>query len=142
MITLVDFYKGRDKQYAADLTPEIEVNAVETVRRGNKLLAIFYAANPKARPRGCDSGWRPPCVNACTPGAAKKSKHMLGLAMDIEDRDRLLCKWLVDGNGQLTPHGKAALETCDLYIEAPSSTPTWIHIQTVPPASKRRVYKP
>lgn len=137
MITLQMFYKGRDKQYAKDLTEDIKTNAIETVRRANQLLELFYAHNPSAvRERDCNSGWRPSAVNAQVKNAAPKSKHMLGLAIDIGDDDGMLDKWL------MTPNGQKALTTIGLWMEHPSATPRWSHLQTVPPGSNRRVFYP
>ena len=136
MITLELFYKGRDKQFAADLTPEIQKNAEELLRRTNRLLELFYVANPTAHKRGCNSGWRPPAVNAGVKNAAPKSNHMKGLAVDIEDDDEMLDKWLMTAAGQKT------LEICQLWMEHPSATPRWAHVQSVPPRSGRRVFNP
>lgn len=138
MITITEsmFYMGRDKAYAADLTPAIRLKANETIKRANALLAAFYAANPSAHDRGVNSGWRPPAVNAKTPGAAKLSKHQTGEAIDIGDDDGQLDAWC------MTPAGQAALEKIGLWLEHPSSTPRWCHVQTVPPGSGRRVFYP
>lgn len=137
MITLQEFYKGRDKQYPNDLTPEIIANAQETLKRANTLLERFFVSVPGAtRDRGCNSGWRPPAVNAATAKAAKKSLHMLGKAIDIGDDDELLDRWL------MTPIGRTALEEIGLWMEHPSATPRWSHLQTVPPKSGKRVFYP
>lgn len=137
MITLGDFYKGRDVAYAADLTEEIRNNALITLQRANRLLERFYAAVPQAtRVRGCNSGWRPPAVNATVRNAAKKSNHLLGRAIDINDDDDLLDKWL------MTEAGQKALADIGLWMEHPMATPRWAHVQTVPPASGRRVFHP
>lgn len=137
MISLEQFYKGRDKQYACELTPEIEANAVETLRRANLLLGMFYAACSEAhQARGCNSGWRPSAVNACTPGAAKKSNHMLGKAIDMGDDDEQLDAWL------MTDAGQKALIEVGLWMEHPSATPRWAHVQIVPPGSGRRTFMP
>lgn len=137
MITLEQYYKGRDKLYSADLTEEIKINAVETLRRANELLKRFYAANPNSyKTRGCNSGWRPPAVNAATKNAAKKSSHMLAKAIDIGDDDERLDSWL------MTPEGQKALTDIGLWMEHPSATPRWAHVQTSPPASGRRVFFP
>lgn len=125
MITLEQYYKGRDTQYAADLTDDIKSNAVETLRRANLLLDRFYAEFPDAAPRGCNSGWRPPAVNAATPNAAKKSKHMLAQAIDITDIDGTLDNWL------MTQGGQSAMADIGLWHEHPESTPGWSHVQTV-----------
>lgn len=137
MITPKEFWKGRDVAYAKDLTPEIEKNAEETLRRVNMLLWEFYRANPTSnQDRGCNSGWRPPAVNAATKSAARKSNHMLGLACDVGDDDEMLDKWL------MTKAGQDALVRNELWMEHPSKTPRWCHLQTVPPKSGRRVFYP
>lgn len=137
MITAQQFWKGRDTQYAADLTPEIVANAEETLWRTNRLLAMFFAANAHTtRDRGCNSGWRPPIVNARTKDAAKLSNHMTGKAIDVGDDDEALDTWL------MTIAGQQALIECELWMEHPKATPRWCHLQTVPPRSGRRVYYP
>lgn len=137
MITEREFWKGRDKQYASELTPEIRANAKETLRRVNELLKLFYAANPaSAQDRGCNSGWRPRAVNAATHGAALLSNHMKAMACDVGDDDEALDRWL------MTVEGQAALTKIGLWMEHPSATPRWCHLQTVPPRSGRRVYYP
>jgi len=136
-ITLKEFYKGdRDVVYADQLTPEIQAQVLRTLERANALLAVFYEANPGAYRRGCNSGWRPPAVNAATKNAAKLSKHMTGHAIDIADPDGTLDKWC------MTPAGQQALTDIGLWLEHPSATPTWCHVQTVPPGSGRRVFYP
>lgn len=136
MITLEQFYMGRDKTYASELTAEIKKNATETVRRINLLLALFYAANPKAAKRSVNSGWRPAAINAGVKNAAPKSKHMLCLAGDLSDDDEALDKWC------MTEAGREAMETVGLWLEHPSATPRWCHLQTVAPRSGNRVFYP
>ena len=136
-ITLKEFYLGnRDVIYADQLTPSIREQAVKTLERANALLALFYASHPDTYRRTCNSGWRPPAVNAKTAGAAKLSKHMTGQAIDIADPDGSLDRWC------MTPEGQQALVDIGLWLEHPSSTPTWCHVQTVPPGSGRRVFYP
>lgn len=136
MITIEQFFMGRDKTYASELTDEIKANAQETVRRVNKILARFYAAYPKAHTRGVNSGWRPPVINANTKNAAVKSHHMTGKAVDIGDDDELLDTWLMSSEGQ------KALVEIGLWMESPKATPRWAHLQIVPPRSGRRVFIP
>lgn len=136
MITIDDYYKGRDKQYADELTPDIESNALITVDRINQLLDAFYAANPTAAVRTVNSGWRPEAINASVHGAATHSKHMTGQACDLSDDDGQLDAWLQTDSGQ------AALERIGLWMESPSSTPRWSHCQIVPPGSGKRVFIP
>ena len=136
MIELAQYWMGRDRAYSGDLTNEIRANAAETVRRANRLVAIYQAATGDMRPRGVNSGWRPAAVNSLTPGAAKKSKHMLGCAIDIADASKTMKIWL------MTPAGQQALIECELWMECPDATPTWVHVQIVPPGSNRRVFTP
>ena len=83
-----------------------------------------------------NSGWRPPAVNAATPGAALRSKHMLCQAIDVHDPEGLIDNWL------MTPQGQDALTKIGLWLEHPSATKGWSHWQTVPPGSGNRVFYP
>lgn len=136
MIELAQYWMGRDVTYAKDLNDEIRSNAVETVSRANRLLAIYQKATGDTRSRGVNSGWRPAAVNAATSGAAKKSNHMLARAIDISDASKTMKAWL------MTPAGQKALIECELWMEHPDATPTWVHVQIVPPGSNRRVFMP
>jgi len=86
-LKLADYYMGRDREYHHELTPELRANARETLRRVNRLLKRAGLA------RKISSGWRPAAVNATVPGAAKGSKHISCLAIDLEDRDGALDAW-------------------------------------------------
>lgn len=136
MITLEGFYMGRDAQFERDLTDEIRANAAIMVERANKLLGRYVAATGDARPRRVTSGWRPAAINANVPGAAPRSNHMLGRAIDIADASKSFKQWL------MTPAGQAALVECELWMEHPDATPTWVHVQIVPPRSGNRVFRP
>jgi hypothetical protein len=61
---------------------------------------------------------------------------MTGQAIDIYDPDGDLDDWL------MTIEGLAALEALGLWIEHPSATKSWSHLQTIPPKSRRRVFYP
>jgi len=135
VITLKEFYMGRDATHASELTDEIRSNALVTVERANKLLALYVEATGDARPRRVNSGWRPPAVNTAI-GGARRSNHTLGRAIDIADASRALKRWLV------TPAGQVALIECGLWMEHPDATPTWVHVQIVPPRSGSRVFWP
>lgn len=135
-ITVPQYFMGRDVTYKAALTPDITKNATETTRLANLLLDRFYAANPQAHQRGVNSGWRPPAVNAGTVGASKTSHHMTGRAIDLGDDDGQLDAYCMSAVGQ------AALIEIGLWLEHPDSTPRWCHVQTLPPGSKNRVFRP
>ena len=79
MITLEDYFMGRDKLFPAELTEEMWGNAVTTIERANLLL------ERAGLQRGVNSGWRPASVNAAVRNAAKRSKHIHCLAIDIDD---------------------------------------------------------
>lgn len=127
-LKLADYYMGRDRQYYAELTPELRANARETVRRVNRLLQRAGLA------RKVTSGWRPAAVNATVPGAAKGSKHITCIAIDLEDRDGALDAWCM---AHLD-----VLEELGLWLEHPNATPDWCHLQTLPPRSGNRVFEP
>lgn len=127
-LKLADYYMGRDRQYYAELTPELRANARETVRRVNRLLQRAGLA------RKVTSGWRPAAVNATVPGAATGSKHITCVAIDLEDRDGALDAWCM---AHLD-----ILEEIGLWLEHPDATPEWCHLQTMPPRSGNRVFEP
>ena len=136
MIELAKYWMGRDRSYPNELTNEIRANAAETVRRANLLIVKYQKATGDLRPRGVSSGWRPTAVNARTPGAAKGSNHMMARAIDITDASKAMKAWL------MTPAGQQALIECELWMEHPSATPTWVHVQIIPPRSGNRVFTP
>lgn len=128
MITLKDYFMGRDEQYPDELTDELKVNAQETVNRVNELLGMF------GEMRKVNSGWRPVSINASTPNAAPKSKHMTCQACDLDDPEGDLDEWAMNNQW--------ALENCVLFMEHPAATKGWAHFQTVPPRSGKRVFYP
>ena len=140
LITLADYWMGRDKVYPMAMTPAIAHAALTTVGLANALLDQAQAAqvplHRKADGSYVASGWRPPTVNASTPGAAMNSKHMTGLAIDVFDPDGDLDDWLMG------PVGQKAMVTLGLWLEHPSATKGWAHVQTIPPRSGNRVFYP
>lgn len=136
MISLDDFWMGRKARYPADCTASVQANAAVTVDKANRLLNAFYTAIPGAATRHVNSGWRPPAVNAATPGAARLSKHMTGEAIDISDDDGQLDDWIN------SPNGTGVLMSIGLWAEAASATNRWCHIQIVPPRSGNRFFLP
>ena len=140
-ITLTDYFAGRDALYPAELTHEIRANASMTVGKVNSLLAVMEAEGMKleAHPVSqslVSSGWRPPQINRQTKGAAPKSKHMTGEAVDLYDPEGDIDNFLMSGAGQ------RVLASLGLFIEHPAATKSWSHIQIVPPRSQSRVFYP
>jgi hypothetical protein len=116
-ISLDDYWMGRDKEYASSLTDAIRFNATK-----DGVLLVAGKNNSLV-----NSGWRPPAVNAATPNAAARSRHMTGEACDVHDPDGALDKWCVANLPVLAKVG--------LWMEHPKATPGWCHLQTVPQAS-------
>lgn len=148
MITVDDYFTGpdgvrRDVAYSDELTHEILANAQTTVDRWNLLLTHFYSENPSAKRRRVNSGWRPKIINSATPGAATNSTHLTAEALDGDDEDRMLARWLV--SNELTCKRLAVPSVASkigLWFEDPRTTPTWLHGQIVPPHSGLRIYIP
>lgn len=138
MISLADYWMGRDASHPLDMTPQIEANAILLLELVNKVLVIANTAGIRAplNERGSvvRSGWRPPDINAATPKAAKNSKHMTGQAIDIEDPTGALDRWVFANPDVLKRIG--------IWCEHPSATPTWTHMQSLPPASGNRFFYP
>lgn len=137
-ITIEDYWHGNDRAFPSLLTDELRKNASDTVSKVNLLLfhavkdgVVLISTNKRSL---VNSGWRPPAVNAATPNAAKRSNHMTGKACDVSDPTGSLDRWCMAN--------LAELEAIGLWLEHPSKTPTWCHLQTVPPRSGRRVFQP
>lgn len=134
MITLADYWMGRDKQYANALTADIVRNAEDLLKRVNVLLADYRFDTNDTDHLHVNSGWRPPQVNAATPNAAPRSHHMTGRAIDIADPEGALDEWCLTHPDTLRRLG--------LYQEHPSATKSWCHLQSVAPRSGRLVFYP
>lgn len=128
MITTADYFMGRDKKYSEELTGELLSNASVLVVKVNELLEAF------GEHRSVNSGWRPSAVNAAVPNAAPKSKHMTCQACDLSDDDGRLDAWCMANLPMLERFG--------LWLEHPSKTERWTHVQIVPPLSGHRVFYP
>lgn len=139
MITEHQYYMRRDVEYRLLLTPELRANAATTVHKANLLLNAAFAAGVYLDPDPAtgnlvSSGWRPPAVNAATPKAARRSKHMTCEAVDINDDEGELDDWCMNNQDKLIEIG--------LWLEHPSATKGWCHLQGVPPKSGNRVFYP
>lgn len=134
MITTTDYWMDRDKDFPNELTDVIRENASHTVSRVNLLLTVYKKDTGDSEPKLISSGWRPPQVNSKTPNAAVRSKHMTGEAIDIADPEGELDQWCMDNLDEL--------ERIGLYLEHPSATKNWCHLQIVAPKSGRRVFYP
>ena len=133
MIYLEEYFMGRDKTHATELTDEIMENAVALVDKINSLLQ--YAAADGVPINGVASGWRPNGINEATSNAAKHSKHLTAHGCDVKDiPSRAFARWCLRNEDLLVEIG--------LWMEDPRWTPTWVHLQDIPPGSGKRVYIP
>jgi hypothetical protein len=128
MLSKSELLMGRDKTFSDEYTSEISNNLDTLLEKLNVLRAAY------GHPMKVSSGWRPASINGMIPNAAKKSNHMIGLAVDIADADGALMKWCLDNLDLLTATG--------LYLEDFRYTPTWCHFQSVAPKSKKRIFVP
>jgi len=140
-ITLEQYMMGRDKKYSSELLPEYIANAEKLLVVVNKCLNkiandapyITFEIHPVNKSL-VSSGWRPAAVNAKTPGSSVKSKHMTCNAIDIYDPDGDIDDFLVTNESILKEFG--------LYLEHPSATKGWCHLQQIPPNSKKVIFYP
>ena len=126
MITRDEILMGRDKQYPLDGT--LQVNLEKLLKAVNKFRAVY------GKPLKVSSGYRPAAINTTVKGAAKKSNHMICLAVDFVDRDGKLAEYCLN-NLKL-------LEEFGIWLEDPAFTKGWVHMQAVPPRSGSRIFKP
>lgn len=132
MINIHQYWMGRDTRYAADCTREIQRNAMNTVDAVNRLL-VLAEADGLVR-NTVSSGWRPKSINDATRNAATRSNHVVALACDIDDPDRALAQWCISNLDKVAE--------CGIYLEDPRWSPTWLHMQIVPPGSGKRIFIP
>lgn len=103
-------------------------NANTIVPKANDLLQAF------GEYRKVNSGYRRPEDNAALPNSALHSKHMICAAIDLEDKDGKLKHFCLNN--------LLILEKLGLWMEDSKSTPTWVHVQCIPPNSGNRVFIP
>lgn len=127
MITIEEYFMGRDKTHAAEYRPAIREAALRLIERVNILLQFLGHL-----PVVVSSGWRPPSINAVTKGASKNSHHMTGHAVDIWDPEGALGNKIFERD----------LVNTKLWMEDPSKTIGWVHLQDLPPASGKRIFLP
>jgi uncharacterized protein YcbK (DUF882 family) len=128
MISLAELTMGREKQFPQDFTKEVQAN-LKVLHEKINIIREKYG-----KPMIVSSGWRPQTVNDATPNAAKASKHIVGLAVDIYDKDGILWKWVIE-NLQL-------MQDLGVYLEDKRFTNTWVHFGIGAPKSGKRIFKP
>jgi hypothetical protein len=120
-LKLSEFTKGRPT------TPEIDANIANTISK----VDAFFMYCPDILI--INSGLRDPQSNRAA-GGAINSTHLTGQAIDLSDKDGKIWKFVLDNLDLAQQIG--------LWFEDKRWTPTWVHIQIVPPKSRRRIYIP
>lgn len=113
MITAKEILMGRDS--AEPLTQEMCYNLFDLLPRVN-LVRFHYN-----KPLYVSSGYRPPSINASV-GGAKRSSHLLCMAVDFADTDGEFAKWCLANMDIIKKAG--------LYFEHPNYTKGWVHLQS------------
>lgn len=98
--------------------------------------AVSYIEMVYGKTLVVSSGYRPASVQAKVNPKVKNSKHSTCEAVDVVDKSGAFGAWL------LTAAGLAALGEVGLHIEDPNYTEGWVHLQSVPPRSGKRVFVP
>lgn len=119
IISIEDYYKGREVEFAGELTQEMKNNAVRLLSIVNNIIREISGRLPNFQ-WDVTSGWRPPSINMKL-GGKPKSNHIMCRAIDISDPQGRLDAFFVANEGVLRKHGCA--------IEHPDDTPNWCHIQ-------------
>lgn len=131
LLTREKYLKGRDKFYSKEWTKELSDNTDKTIKIVNDFLTDL-GVNWDIK---VSSGWRPAAINQATSGAALTSNHIKCLAVDIVDMAPFpLMKLILDNLNIAEKYG--------VYFEDFNYTPSWTHIQIVPPKSGKRIYVP
>ena len=129
-LTLEAYQMGRLKNFSSEWRPGFSENARDLLWRVAMLLQ-YLKFEPPVR---ISSGWRPAQINSSAHGA-KRSLHMMAKAVDLADTFGAIKRAIV-------AHPEY-LETCGLWMEAPASTPSWVHLDTgVRRERKIRIFKP
>lgn len=137
LVTLAKFYMGRQATHGGELTEELQRNAKDICHRVNGLLHSFGIKEAKV-----NSGWRPLMVNRQA-GGAPRSKHVTCQAIDLGDSAAGDLANLFNNNlDVLKKHHLWMEDTRYTAVKRGNEIRRWVHLQTVPPRSGRRVFIP
>lgn len=125
MISRDEVLMGRDAEFP--LNAQLESNLQRLLKALNAFRAEY------GQPMLVSSGYRPGHYNKDA-GGATNSPHITCEACDFHDVDRSLVTFAANRLD--------VLESCGLYLEMPSHTPTWCHLQVRPIPSGARIFLP
>jgi len=126
-ITMLECLKGRDKLYPKEYNKTIEMNLFKTIQTVDEFLKDYNGSIVVT------SGWRDQASNKAA-GGAPSSKHCTGEAIDIQDKDGSLRKYVLANLDKAQELG--------LFFEDFRATPIWVHMQISPVRSGHRIYIP
>ena len=148
-LTLDDYWMGRNSSHRSEWTERVRENGRVLVGAINILAMHWHDSGVHLlpHPRGFGAwsgGWRPQVLNEHTPGAAVFSAHITAEAGDVFDPHGEVREWCWE-NQHILAHPEI-----DLYMEHPSITKGWCHLQTrcprsqekFPPQDRRRWFYP
>lgn len=110
------------------LSPEQVGNLNTLIPKINELLERYN------KPVPMNSGYRSPEDQMRINPKAPKSKHIECAAIDLGDKDHSFRYWCLMHLDILIELG--------LYMEDPSHTPTWVHLQCIAPRSGKIIFLP
>jgi hypothetical protein len=111
-----------------ETTDEIQANLADLLIKINKIRLAY------GKPMTVTSGLRSTADQTRINPSAPKSKHLSGQAIDIYDPSGEIKVWIKDN--------EKFIEEIGFWFEDFSSTPTWVHFQTVAPKSGKRFFIP
>jgi hypothetical protein len=126
-ILLAEMVHGYDVLYPVEYTQEVQDNLARFLIPMNEIRTSYGV------PMIVDSGWRPSEINKEF-GGAPSSKHLIGLAADIQDLDGKVWAWVLQNLGMM--------QQKFIYFEDKRWTPDWVHFQLGGPGSGHRIYIP
>lgn len=113
-------------------TPEIDANLKILLEKMNKVRVAY--AQPMIVTSGLRSEKLQEALIIAGKSTATRSKHLLGQACDIQDKNGKLTKW-IKANLKL-------MADVGLWLEDFEYTIGWCHFQSVPPKSGKRIFIP
>lgn len=125
-ISVDQYLMGRIKP--EDLTPEQIANMNTLIPKVNELLERY------GKPLTMNSGYRTKEDQLRINPKAPNSRHCEAAAIDIGDKDHSFRYWVLMHLDYLIELG--------LYLEDPSHTASWIHLQCTPPKSGKTIFIP
>jgi hypothetical protein len=124
IISLKDYWQGRDDTYPADFTSEIVSNAQDLLARVNQLLTRLDVDTYVT------SGWRPAAYNKKI-GGAPNSYHISAKAIDLADTHGLIAYKILQNHEILSQLGlwlEWPGDTSPVFIKGVPMRSGWVHL--------------